>query len=215
MVSMGEPRPEKSSTAVRRSRRDGTPRLKALIADDDPTIRRLLRAALKKLDCDCVTARNGREAWAAYLSEAPSLVLADWMMPELDGLELCRMIRAHKRERYTYVMLVTVLSGKGSYLEGMKAGADDFVPKPLDLDEMRARFRVAQRIIGLQHEIHRLHGLIPVCSYCRRIRDELGQWSTLEDYVAGQPGVKLSHAFCPDCYQNQVKPQLDQLDAPS
>src|SRR5688500_2788200 len=106
------------------------PRLKTLIVDDDATARRFLRAALEKLGYGCIVARNGQEAWAAYLAEQPSIVLADWLMPELNGIELCRMIRAERRPRYTYVILVTALSGKGSYLEGMDAGADDFVTKP-------------------------------------------------------------------------------------
>lgn len=189
------------------------PRLKVLIADDDSAARRFLRAALEELDYECVMARNGREAWAVYQAEQPSVVLADWLMPEIDGLRLCRMIRAERRPRYTYVILVTALSGKGSYLEGMEAGADDFVTKPFDLDEMAARLRAAERIIGLQTELKQLQGLLPVCAYCRRIRAEQGEWSTLEEYVARRTSVLLSHSICPECYHTQVEPQLDRLDA--
>ena len=113
------------------------------------------------------------------------------------------------------MILVTVLSGKGSYLEGMKAGADDFVSKPFDLEEMAARVRVAQRIINLQREVKQLEGLLPVCSYCRKIRDTAGGWSTLEDYVTKQADVMLSHTFCPSCYQTEVAPQIDDLRGPA
>jgi two-component system cell cycle response regulator len=130
--------------------------LRILIADDDATTRKFLEGALKKMSHECVMAVGGKEAWEAYQTTQPAVILADWLMPGLSGLELCRMIRADRRERYAYVILVTAMSGKGSYLEGMDAGADDFVTKPFDLDEMGARLRVGQRIINLQTEINRL-----------------------------------------------------------
>lgn len=185
--------------------------LKILIADDDATARRFLQAALRKLDHECVMAVDGREAWEAYQATQPSIILADWLMPNLSGIELCRMIRADARARYAYVILVTALSGKGSYLEGMQAGADDFVTKPFDLDEMAARLHVAKRIIGLQTEIHQLQGLLPVCSYCRRIRDERSSWTTLEQYVAARTELMLSQSICPECYHSKIVPEISRL----
>jgi len=187
--------------------------LKILIAEDDAAARMFLLAALKRMGHHCVVAVDGKQAWEAYQESQPSVILADWLMPGLSGLELCRMIRADRRERYPYVILVTALSGKGSYLEGMDAGADDFVTKPFDLDEMGARLRVAQRIINLQTEIHQLHGLLPVCSYCRRIRDEQDAWSSLESYVAQRTKVVLSHSICPDCYRSKIEPEISRLGA--
>jgi len=186
--------------------------LKVLVADDDAASRAVLRAALRKLGHECVEAADGKEAWEAYRREAPALVLADWMMPGLDGLELCRMIRAEPRARYPYIILVTVLGGKGSYLRGMDAGADDFVSKPFDAEEMSARLRVGERIIGLQREIRQLHGLLPICSYCRRIRDAAGSWSDLETYVSRQTAATFSHSICPSCYDAKVEPSLSQLN---
>lgn len=186
-------------------------KLKVLVADDDATARRVLQAALHKLDHECILAADGREAWEQYQSTQPSIVLADWLMPSLSGIELCRMIRADARPRYTYVILVTALSGKGSYLEGMQAGADDFVSKPFDLDEMGARLHVAQRILSLQTEIHQLEGLLPICSYCRRIRDEGSAWTSLEEYVAARTQVMLSHSICPDCYHSRIVPEIVRL----
>lgn len=185
--------------------------LKILIADDDPTARRFLQAALHKLEHECILAVDGQEAWEAYRATQPSIILADWLMPRLSGIELCRMIRADARPRYAYVIMVTALSGKGSYLEGMQAGADDFVTKPFDLDEMSARLHVAKRIIGLQTEINQLQGLLPMCSYCRRIRDEQSTWTTLEQYVAARTDVMLSHSICPDCYHSKVAPEIGRL----
>lgn len=186
--------------------------LKVLVADDDAASRAVLRAALRKLGHECVEAADGKEAWEAYRREAPALVLADWMMPGLDGLELCRMIRAEPRARYPYIILVTVLGGKGSYLRGMDAGADDFVSKPFDAEEMSARLRVGERIIGLQREIRHLHGLLPICSYCRRIRDAADGWSDLETYVSRQTAATFSHSICPSCYDAKVEPTLSRLN---
>jgi phosphoserine phosphatase RsbU/P len=185
--------------------------LRILVAEDDATARTFLLAALKRMSHDCVVAVDGKQAWEAYQESQPSVILADWLMPGLSGLELCRLIRADRRERYAYVILVTALSGKGCYLEGMDAGADDFVTKPFDLDEMGARLRVAQRIINLQTEIHQLQGLLPTCSYCRRIRDQQDTWSSLENYVAKRTELVLSHSICPECYHSRIEPEIKRL----
>jgi sigma-B regulation protein RsbU (phosphoserine phosphatase) len=185
--------------------------LKVLVADDDAASRAVLRGTLRKLGHVCVEAASGGEAWEMYRREAPALVLADWMMPGVDGLELCRMIRAERRPRYPYVILVTALGGKGSYLRGMAAGADDFVSKPFDVDEMTARLRVGERIISLQDEIRQLHGLLPICSYCRRIRDAANEWSDLETYVARQTEATFSHSICPSCFDTKIETEISRL----
>jgi DNA-binding response OmpR family regulator len=126
-----------------------------LIADDDGIIRRLLSAALIKLGHDVHEATNGREAWDAWHEGTFPLIISDWMMPDLDGLEFCRRIRAESRASYTYIILLTSRSGKTNYLEGMNAGADDFITKPFEKDAFVARVRVAMRILDL-HESLRL-----------------------------------------------------------
>jgi signal transduction histidine kinase len=127
--------------------------MRILIAEDDTTSRLILQETLGQLGHDVVAAANGEEAWAAWRRESVSLVISDWMMPDLDGIELCRRIRAENRARYTYVILLTALGGKENYLEAMRAGADDFASKPLDADQLHARLRVAERIRGLQREL--------------------------------------------------------------
>lgn len=130
--------------------------MRILIAEDDTTSRVILGEILAQLGHDVVTAANGREAWAIFHREHVPLVISDWMMPDLDGIELCRRIRAENRARYTYVILLTALGGKDNYLEAMRAGADDFASKPLDADQLHARLRVAERILGLQRELVQL-----------------------------------------------------------
>ena len=124
--------------------------MKILIAEDDRDSRELLSWLLQKLGYQVVATTNGKEAWEAFRRGRFRLVISDVLMPELDGLELCRRIRKHKQSKYTYVLIVTALIGKKDYLEGMEAGADDFVTKPFDPDELKARLRVAERIISFQ-----------------------------------------------------------------
>ncbi len=126
--------------------------MKVLIAEDDRDSRELLAWLLQKLGYQVVAAANGQEAWDVYRRGRFRLVISDVLMPELDGLEFCRRIRKHKQSKYTYVIIITALIGKKDYLEGMEAGADDFVTKPFDPDELKARLRVAERIISFQEQ---------------------------------------------------------------
>ena len=124
--------------------------MKVLIAEDDQDSRELLSWLLEKLGYQVVAVANGKEAWEAFRKGRFRIVILDVLMPEIDGLELCRKIRLHKQSKYTHVIMITALIGKKDYLEGMEAGADDFVTKPFDPDELRARLRVAERIIAFQ-----------------------------------------------------------------
>jgi len=121
-----------------------------LIAEDDRDSRELLSWLLEKLGYTVTAAENGKQAWEAYRREKFRLVISDLLMPDVDGLELCRRIRGLKESKYTYIILLTALIGKRDYLEGMEAGADDFMTKPFDPDELKARLRVAERIIAIQ-----------------------------------------------------------------
>ena len=129
------------------------PGMKILIAEDDCDARELLSWMLKKLGYQVVETANGQEAWEVFRRGRFRLVISDLLMPELDGLELCRRIRKHKQSKYTYVILLTALISKKDYLAGMEAGADDFVTKPFDPDELKARLRVAERIISFQEHV--------------------------------------------------------------
>jgi two-component system, NtrC family, sensor kinase len=128
--------------------------MKVLIAEDDPISRRLLQSYLERWGHEVVVAENGAEAWRLFEADAFPLVISDWMMPELDGLELIRRIRSHteetRRPGYVYVILLTAKSQKEDLVEGMDAGADDFVSKPFDRDELRVRLREGERIVTLE-----------------------------------------------------------------
>jgi DNA-binding response OmpR family regulator len=182
--------------------------MKILVADDEAVSRLLVRRTLEALGHEVLEVPDGREAWQLIQADRPQILIVDWMMPHVDGLELCRMVRSENRARYTYIIMLTALGGKGSYLEGMNAGADDFMTKPFDQDQLRARLRVAERILNLQAEVKQLEGLLPICSYCRRIRDDQSQWQSMEQYISQRTDAAFSHGICPACYEVHVQPEL-------
>ena len=117
-----------------------------------------------------LTASDGKRVTEIFSNQADlQAAITDWMMPELDGLQLYRLVRADKRLRYTYILILTALAGKENYLEALDAGADDFVTKPVEEEELKARLRVAERILGLQAEVKQLQGLLSICAYCKKI----------------------------------------------
>ena len=127
--------------------------MKVLVADDDPGSLMVARAAVERSGHDCLTAADGDEAWALYLAHQPDVVVTDWMMPGMDGLALCRAIRAQEQELYTYVVLLTSQGSRDDVLAGLEAGADDYVTKPLDPFVLHARLLVARRITTLHADL--------------------------------------------------------------
>ena len=125
--------------------------MKILIAEDDPVSRRLLQATLVKWSYDVVVAHDGVETWEALQDkDAPKLAILDWMMPGMDGVEICRKIRQRKETPYTYIILLTTKSEKEDIIKGMNAGADDYITKPFVPQELKVRLRAGRRIIELQ-----------------------------------------------------------------
>ena len=182
--------------------------LSLLVADDDPVALQMLAAVLRGAGHKATLAPNGADAWDAWLISQSRVVLSDWNMPEKDGLELCRNIRARPSEAYTYFIILTSHGGKQNYLAAMDAGVDDFLTKPVDVDELKARLQVAERILRLREELNALEGLLSVCSYCKRIRNDQGGWGSLEGYIEKRSRAEFSHGICPDCYAKHVEPQL-------
>ncbi|MFW6066230.1 MAG: diguanylate cyclase [Planctomycetota bacterium] len=128
--------------------------MRVLIAEDDPVSRRVLEAALKKWGYEVLVAGDGDEAWRVFeAGDGPRLAILDWMMPGKDGVEVSRLIRERGDEDYVYIIMLTARGQKQDLIEGMAAGADDYVTKPFDAGELRVRVRAAQRILDLQDEI--------------------------------------------------------------
>jgi len=128
--------------------------MRILIADDSPVMRRLLEATLQGWGYEVVSACDGDEAWAALQTDdAPSLAVLDWIMPVFTGPEVCRLVRQQKRASYTYILLLTSKSQREDIVEGMGAGADDYITKPFDQHELEVRLRAGRRIVDLQSEL--------------------------------------------------------------
>jgi phosphoserine phosphatase RsbU/P len=184
-----------------------------LIAEDEAVSRRRLEAALLKWGFSVLVARDGDEAWRLFESETPPLVILDWMMPGLDGAELCRRIRGSERGASTHVILLSTRAERRHLVEALDAGADDYLTKPFDRPELRARLRVGERVIGLHRDLRRqvaeleaalsqvkqLRGLLPICSYCKKVRDDKDYWHQLDSYVTAHTDAQFSHGVCPDC----------------
>jgi diguanylate cyclase (GGDEF)-like protein len=129
--------------------------MKILVADDDPTSRLIAQTALRGLGHECHTVYDGARAWEMYRTLRPDVVISDWMMPGLSGLQLCRKIRSHRAGQYTYFIMVTSQRGHAEILEGMNAGADDYLVKPLDSDDLQARLIGADRVTSLHRKLTR------------------------------------------------------------
>ncbi len=177
--------------------------MKVLIADDDPVARAVVEKIVRARGYEPVLAAGGRAAMAAIMKEEIPLLVTDWSMPDLDGLELCRRIRAPHRKAYTYVILLTTQSGRKKLLEALDAGIDDFLTKPVDADELAARLKSGERIIAMQKELRQMQGLLSICMYCKKIRE--GQtWVPVDSYVAQHTATSFSHGFCPECLKKQM-----------
>jgi sigma-B regulation protein RsbU (phosphoserine phosphatase) len=198
--------------------------VKVLIADDDPVSRRALELTLRQWGYDVLVCADGAEAFEALRQEdAPQLAVLDWMMPGMEGLEVCRMVRELEGSRVTYLILLTAKGNQEDIVAGLEAGADDYVTKPFKAAELKARLRVGLRMMDLQNNlaervhdledalsrVKQLQGLLPICSYCKKVRDDHNYWQQVEGYVAEHSGVQFSHSVCPECYQRYVMPEIE------
>jgi sigma-B regulation protein RsbU (phosphoserine phosphatase) len=190
--------------------------MRALIADDDRGTTAILAKSLGRWNFDVTIAHDGGTAWDLLTAtEDPSLAILDWMMPTLDGLELCRRIRQDPARAHMYVILLTGRDSRADLVAGLDAGADDYLVKPFDLEELRARVHVGIRVLALQDRlaaqvaelqialanVKQLSGLLPICSYCKRIRSDQNYWEQVDSYVAHHSDVRFSHGICPTCFE--------------
>lgn len=187
--------------------------MKILLAEDDPDGRDFLRMILEHWGYEVITTADGAAALEALRSEAPPIALLDWMMPEVSGVEVCRRARRDPELEGRYLLLLTARSEKSDIVQGLEAGADDYLIKPVEPEELRSRLRVGERVIRLQtrladrvrelqealDKVETLEGLIPICSYCKNIRNEQDYWERVEQYMGSRTTARFSHGICPSC----------------
>lgn len=183
--------------------------MKILIADDTQEERFYLKNILEIAGYQADETSNGRQGWEAWQKDRYDVVISDWKMPEMTGIELVENIRKHPRDHYTYVILITAFNEADRLVQALEAGADDFMSKPLRLAEARARLGVAERILRLQGHLRKLEGILSICAYCKDIRQ--GQdWSRLDHYIESQTDVQFSHSICPTCMK-RVLPEARRI----
>lgn len=188
--------------------------MKILIAEDEYTTRLMVQVSLENWGYSVISVVDGQEAMG-YLEQpdAPDIAILDWEMPELDGVQVCRRVKELERETPIYVILLTARDSQNDILEGFAAGADDYMTKPFNDNELRARVRVAERMVRIQSSLARtveelrqaldlveeLQATIPICTGCLKIAGEDGLWHSLDDVLKHRSDARFIQLVCPEC----------------
>jgi len=204
--------------------------MRILVAEDDAVTRKLLESTLGRLRLDVIAVADGNAAWNALETlkgkDAPEIALLDWMMPGLEGIQILRQLRTTPGFELLYVILLTSRTDKEDVAYGLAAGANDYIAKPFDPSELEARVRVGERMVKLQRSlaarvaelevalahVQRLQGLLPICSYCKKVRNETNYWEQVDSYLTSHSDVQLTHGICPQCMETMMK-QLDEASS--
>ncbi|SLM28299.1 Response regulator receiver protein [Desulfamplus magnetovallimortis] len=196
--------------------------MRILIAEDDLTSRNMLALILRKNGYEVIEAADGKEALEKFQSfDPPEMGILDWMMPNIDGVEVIRRVRALKSPSAPYLIMLTSKDEKEDIVLGLDAGANDYLSKPFNVRELRARVAVGQRMVEMQSalmtkireldsalkEIKTLSGIVPICAGCKKIRDDAGYWQQVEAYIHKHTTARFSHGICPDC-MSQYYPEV-------
>ena len=194
-----------------------------LIADDSPATRNLLKRALEAEGFAVVLASDGREAWEVLKTpDAPRLAILDWMMPGMSGPEICARIRAQRRGEYTYMILLTARNKREDLIEGLNAGADDYLTKPLDVQQLQARLRAARRILGLERnliaaqqqirkakdDLEVIHQLAPSALFTLDCRRRVTSWNRRSEELTGLSAASVLGQDCP-FHPNSCREECD------
>jgi len=193
--------------------------MRVLIADDDAVLRHSLKVHLDRWSYQIEECADGRQAWQTLQGpQPPAVAVIDWNMPGMDGPTICQRLRETPALAPMYVILLTSNKEQKDVVAGLESGADDYIVKPFDWNELRARLRIGARIVGLQQtlaarvselqvalaNVRQLSGLLPICAYCKRVRDDKDYWQQIEQYVGAHSHAEFSHGICPECLETQL-----------
>lgn len=190
-----------------------------LIADDDKVTLNVLNDTLMRAGYDVITAADGDAAWLKLQQHEVSVAVLDWLMPGLEGIEICRRAQTEPKLAHRYFILLTGKDATEDLVAGLQAGASDYLRKPFEEAELIARVEVGVRFVELERklaqrvaqleaaldQVKKLEGLLPMCSYCKRIRNEQDYWERVDAYISQHANVRFLHNICPECYAKHVK----------
>ena len=200
-------------------------RRRILVVDDDPINIRVITSSLKN-DYDVFTALNGFEAISMFKEHLPDLILLDVMMPDLNGFDVCSIIKSDEEFADIPIIFLTALDTQDGEMRGLELGGIDYLTKPINFELLKLRVRnhlalkernelvkeqrdllerQKEELESLLDRVRRLEGIIPICMYCKKIRDDQNVWNQLEQYISDHSEAKFSHGICPSCIEEQVE----------
>ncbi len=196
-----------------------------LIVDDTPANLRLLSDMLVEQGYHVRMAPNGRLALTSAQANPPDLVLLDIKMPDMNGYQVCTQLKADPRTRDIPVIFISALEQTEDKVKAFTFGGVDYVTKPFRVEEVLARIETHLKLCELQEQltervreleealaqVKKLEGLLPICSYCKRVRDDQDYWQQVESYITARSEARFSHSICPDCYEEHIAPQLKDM----
>jgi CheY-like chemotaxis protein len=200
--------------------------MNVLVADDDPASRHLLHSLLAAEHYNVTEVDNGNAALQVLQgAKDPFVALIDWEMPGMEGTDVCRKARELPKAQPIHLILLTARDSKSDVVAGLRTGANDYIVKPFNRTELLARVGIGAQMVGLQRSltqhiveleealrrVKQLSGLLPICSYCKKIRDDSNYWQQVESYVMHHSEAQFSHSICPSCYETIVKPEMVRL----
>ena len=197
--------------------------VRVLVAEDDPRTQKALVFLLQRHGYVVTGAKDGQAALDILTQpNPPAIVLLDREMPRRDGLEVCRAVRALPAARYIYIIMVTARDSAADLLAALEAGADDILGKPADTAQLLARLRSGERVLALEKrleeriaqleksldDVRKLKRLLPICMYCKKVREDGDYWQEIEAYIREHTGTDFSHGICPECMETVVAREL-------
>jgi sigma-B regulation protein RsbU (phosphoserine phosphatase) len=189
--------------------------MKILTVEDDPITQLLLESALHGLGHEVVACADGASAWEQLEDRSIRIVVSDWQLPGISGLELCRRIRERGGDYVSFILVTQLPPSDENVDAAIVAGVDEFLAKPINLSELKLRLHAAARTLNLTAQVQQLESFIPICAHCKNVRDDKNYWQQIESYINTRLGTRFSHGICPACYEKVMLPQLQELDRSS